>query len=308
MLNEKTQKKDNTAPAEATVSVIIPTLNAAKTLKELLSAIMNQDYPIEDILVVDSSSDDETMQICCRYEGVRVISIPKEEFDHGRTRDMALRQSKSDLIVFLTQDAVPADETFIRKLIAPLSDCSIAVSVGRQLPNQDATRTEALVRNFNYPPVSRIRSAEDIPRLGIKAFFSSDSCAAYRRDVYLQLGGFDYPVKSNEDMFFAARALRNGYRVAYTADASVYHSHNFSLRAQYARNYLQGYEIERHRTLLGEVSLNSEGMQLVKTVSKVLLKEKKVGAVLCFGLDCAARWLGNRNGKRAYRREAKTNV
>ena len=308
MLNEKTQKKDNTAPAEATVSVIIPTLNAAKTLKELLSAIMNQDYPIEDILVVDSSSDDETMQICCRYEGVRVISIPKEEFDHGRTRDMALRQSKSDLIVFLTQDAVPADETFIRKLIAPLSDCSIAVSVGRQLPNQDATRTEALVRNFNYPPVSRIRSAEDIPRLGIKAFFSSDSCAAYRRDVYLQLGGFDYPVKSNEDMFFAARALRNGYRVAYTADASVYHSHNFSIRAQYARNYLQGYEIERHRTLLGEVSLNSEGMQLVKTVSKVLLKEKKVGAVLCFGLDCAARWLGNRNGKRAYRREAKTNV
>ena len=308
MLNERTQKKDNTAPAEATVSVIIPTLNAAKTLKELLSAIMNQDYPIEEILVVDSSSDDETMQICCRYEGVRVISIPKEEFDHGRTRDMALRQSKSDLIVFLTQDAVPADETFIRKLIAPLSDCSIAVSVGRQLPNQDATRTEALVRNFNYPPVSRIRSAEDIPRLGIKAFFSSDSCAAYRRDVYLQLGGFDYPVKSNEDMFFAARALRNGYRVAYTADASVYHSHNFSLRAQYARNYLQGYEIERHRTLLGEVSLNSEGMQLVKTVSKVLLKEKKVGAVLCFGLDCAARWLGNRNGKRAYRREAKTNV
>lgn len=308
MLNEKTQKKDNTAPAEATVSVIIPTLNAAKTLKELLSAIMNQDYPIEDILVVDSSSDDETMQICCRYEGVRVISIPKEEFDHGRTRDMALRQSKSDLIVFLTQDAVPADETFIRKLIAPLSDCSIAVSVGRQLPNQNATRTEALVRNFNYPPVSRIRSAEDIPRLGIKAFFSSDSCAAYRRDAYLQLGGFDYPLKSNEDMFFAARALRNGYRVAYTADASVYHSHNFSLRAQYARNYLQGYEIERHRTLLGEVSLNSEGMQLVKTVSKALLKEKKVGAVLCFGLDCAARWLGNRNGKRAYRREAKTNV
>ena len=308
MLNEKTQKKDNTAPSEATVSVIIPTLNAGKTLKELLGALMDQDYPIEGILVVDSSSDDETMQICCQYQGVRVISIPKEEFDHGRTRDMALRQSKSDLIVFLTQDAVPADETFIRKLIAPLSDCSIAVSVGRQLPNQDATRTEALVRNFNYPPVSRIRSAEDIPRLGIKAFFSSDSCAAYRRDVYLRLGGFDFPVKSNEDMFFAARALRNGYRVAYTADACVYHSHDFSLREQYERNYLQGYEIERHRTLLGEVSLNSEGMQLVKTVSKVLLKEKKVGAVLGFGLDCAARWLGNRNGKRAFRREAKTDV
>ena len=307
-MKEKTKIQENTAPATTTVSVIIPTLNAAKTLTELLSALMNQDYPIEDILVVDSSSDDETVSICLEYEGVHVISIPQETFDHGRTRDMALRRSESDLVVFLTQDAVPTDDTFVSKLIAPLSDCSIAVSVGRQLPNPDATRTEALVRNYNYPTVSSIRSAEDIPRLGIKAFFSSDSCAAYRRDIYLRLGGFDFPVKSNEDMLFAARALRNGYRVAYAADASVYHSHDFSLREQYARNYLQGYEIERHKALLGEVSLNSEGMQLVKTVSKGLLKEKKVGALLCFGLDCAARWLGNRNGKRAYRRETKTDV
>ena len=307
-MKEKMPIQENTAPEAATVSVIVPTLNAGKTLAELLSALMNQDYPIEDILVVDSSSDDETVSICLEYEGVQVISIPQETFDHGRTRDMALRQSESDLVVFLTQDAVPADDTFVSKLIAPLSDCSIAVSVGRQLPNRYATRTEALVRNYNYPAVSSIRSAEDIPRLGIKAFFSSDSCAAYRRDVYLRLGGFDFPVKSNEDMLFAAKALRNGYCVAYTADARVYHSHDFSFREQYARNYLQGYEIERHKALLGEVSLNTEGIQLVKTVSKSLLKEKKVGAFICFGLDCAARWLGNRNGKKAYRREAKTDV
>lgn len=308
MPNEKTKEKVNITPDAATVSVIIPTLNAGKTLKELLSTLMKQDYPIEDILVVDSSSDDGTVEICREYENVRVISIPQAEFDHGRTRDMALRKTKSELVVFLTQDAVPADGAFIRKLIAPLSDCSVAVSVGRQLPNRNATRVEALVRNYNYPPISSVRTAEDIPRLGIKAFFSSDSCAAYRRDVYLQLGGFDYPVKSNEDMFFAAKALQNGYRVAYTADARVYHSHDFSLREQYARNYLQGYEIERHRALLGEMSLNSEGMQLVKTVSRDLLKEKRLGAVLCFGLDCAARWLGNRNGKKAYRRKAKTDV
>ena len=308
MPNEKTKEKEKITPDAATVSVVIPTLNAGKTLAELLSALKNQDHPIEEILVVDSSSVDETVEICLEYENVRVISIPQAEFDHGRTRDMALRQTESELVVFLTQDAVPADGAFISKLTAPLSDCSVAVSVGRQLPNRNATRTEALVRNYNYPPISSVRTAEDIPRLGIKAFFSSDACAAYRRDVYLRLGGFDYPVKSNEDMFFAARALQNGYCVAYTAEASVYHSHDFSLREQYARNYLQGYEIERHRALLGEASLNSEGMQLVKTVSSVLLKEKRLGAVLCFGLDCAARWLGNRNGKNAYRRDAKTDV
>ena len=187
MPNEKTKEKEKITPDAATVSVVIPTLNAGKTLAELLSALKNQDHPIEEILVVDSSSVDETVEICLEYENVRVISIPQAEFDHGRTRDMALRQTESELVVFLTQDAVPADGAFISKLTAPLSDCSVAVSVGRQLPNRNATRTEALVRNYNYPPISSVRTAEDIPRLGIKAFFSSDACAAYRRDVYLRV-------------------------------------------------------------------------------------------------------------------------
>ena len=287
------------------VSIIIPTLEAEKDLDGLLSALMSQSYPIQEILVVDSCSKDNTSKICKAYEKVTLLSIPREEFDHGRTRDMALRRSQSEVVVFLTQDAVPADDSFLRNLVTPLSDRNIAISIGRQLPKPDATRREELVRSYNYPAVSRIRSAEDISRLGIKAFFSSDSCAAYRRDIYMHLGGFDYPLKSNEDMFYAAKALQNGYRISYTANARVYHSHNFSLQEQYTRNYVQGYEIERHRDLLGDASLNAEGIQMVRYVSKGLLEEGKVGAFLYFGMDCVARWLGNRIGKIAYRRENK---
>lgn len=287
------------------VSVVIPTLNAGKELNTLLRALENQCSPAEEIIVVDSSSEDNTVEICSQYESVIFLSIPRESFDHGRTRDLALRRCRGDVVVFLTQDAVPADSEFLEKLIKPLEDEHTAVSVGRQLPKKSATKAEALVRSFNYPENSFIRSKEDIPALGIKAFFCSDSCAAYRKDVYLKLGGFEYPLKSNEDMFFAAKALQNGYRIAYTADAMVYHSHNFSLREQYRRNYIQGYEIERHRELIGDVSLNTEGLKLVRTVSGSLLAEGAVRAFLFFGLDCCARWLGNRNGKAAYRRRTR---
>ena len=298
-MNEKTSQN------VLRVSVVIPTLNAGRELGSLLSVLSEQCYPIEEILIVDSASEDNTAEICKRYEKVHLIQIRQEDFDHGRTRDLAMRSCRGDIVVFLTQDAIPADRSFLEKLITPLIDPTLAISVGRQLPRKDAAKAEAFVRDFNYPPASFVRSKEDIPRLGIKAFFCSDSCAAYRKDIYLKLGGFEYPIKTNEDMFYAAKVLQSGYQIAYTAEAMVYHSHNFTLRQQYRRNYIQGYEIERHRDLLGGASLDTEGLKLVRSVSGKLLKEGAVGSFLLFGLDCCARWLGNKNGKAAYRREAR---
>lgn len=296
---------EKTSAIPEKVSVVIPTLNAGKELNSLLCALKEQRCPAEEIIVIDSSSEDSTVDICKKNENVSLLRIPRESFDHGRTRDFALRHCRGEIVVFLTQDAVPANAGFLEKLIRPLEDHTTAISVGRQLPKKNATKAEALVRSFNYPAESFIRSKEDISRLGIKAFFCSDSCAAYRKDIYLKLGGFEYPLKSNEDMFFAAKALQNGYRIAYAADAMVYHSHNFTLREQYRRNYIQGYEIERHRELIGDVSLSTEGIKLVQAVSRQLLSDGAVVSFFSFGLDCCARWLGNRNGKAAYRRRTR---
>ena len=218
---------------------------------------------------------------------------------------MALREAAGETVVFLTQDAVPADEHFLENLVRPLSEEKVAVVTGRQLPKADASPMEKLVRAFNYPAESHIRSEADVGRMGIKAFFCSDVCAAYNRRVYLELGGFDYPLKTNEDMFYAAKAIRAGYRVAYAADALVFHSHNFTLREQYRRNRIQGYEIERHRGVLGDVSQESEGMKLVKAVSLGLLRRGRVFSFARFGLDCCARLLGSRKGKKEFLREVR---
>lgn len=252
-----------------TISVIIPTLNAGGAIDNLLKKLSEQTSSISEIIIVDSESSDDTLSICKNNAAVQVINIKRSDFDHGKTRDLAFRQSKGDIVVFLTQDAIPADRFFIEKLIVPLADEHVAVSTGRQLPKADATKMEKLVRSFNYPAESHIRSKDDLPQMGIKTFFCSDVCAAYKRSIFLRLGGFEYPLKTNEDMFFAAKAINAGYCIAYAADAQVFHSHNFTLREQYNRNYIQGYEIERHRAELGKVKQESEGIKLVKYVNAI---------------------------------------
>ncbi len=88
---------------------------------------------------------------------------------------MALRESSGDIVCFMTQDAVPADDFYIENLIAPiLTDDRVAVSSGRQLPKDDARRFERLVREFNYGPESNIRTKADIATMGIKAYFATD--------------------------------------------------------------------------------------------------------------------------------------
>ena len=286
------------------ISVIIPALNAEKELPGLLKALSEQTLQADEILVTDSESEDRTRQIA-EEAGARVIPIRRKDFDHGGTRDMAFRVSTGDIVVFMTQDAVPADEHMLENLIRPLSEEGVAVVCGRQLPKENATRVERLVRTFNYPAESRIRSEADVKTMGIKAFFCSDVCAAYNREIWLELGGFEHPLKTNEDMFFAAKAIRNGYRIAYSADAQIFHSHNFTMKQQYRRNWNQGYEIERHRSLLGEVSQVPEGWKLVRFMSGRLLKQGRIFSFAHFGLDCCARLFGSRAGRKAFLRENK---
>lgn len=286
------------------ISLIIPTLNAERELPGLLEKIRAQREKEIEILVVDSESTDKTVAMA-EEAGARVLHVARKDFDHGRTRDLALRDSSGDIVVFLTQDAVPANDRFLENLIRPLSDEKVAVVTGRQLPKENAFPMERLVRQFNYPAESHIRSEKDVERMGIKAFFCSDVCAAYNRKIYLELNGFEYPLKTNEDMFFAARAIRNGYKVAYAADALVFHSHNFSYKEQYKRNNIQGYEIERHRELIGEVSQEDEGMKLVQHVTSGLLRQGLVFDVFRFGMDCFARLVGSKSGKMLYLSEKK---
>lgn len=285
------------------LSVVIPTLNAADEIDSLLDTIEAQSVQPLDILVVDSSSDDGTVDEVARHPCVNLVRIERKEFNHGSTRDMALRRSAGEFVCFLTQDAVPASNRYLERLVAPfLADDSIALVTGRQLPKADARRFEQLVRKFNYPNVPSVRSKSDLPEYGIKTFFASDTCSAYRRTAYLECGGFDY-VNTNEDMLMAARFIASGLKVAYEPSAEVYHSHNLTPSQQFARNRAVGMFLESHADDLMYASEIGEGGRLVKAVSSELLREGRFSELFAFGFDCCARLLGNRAGRRAARKE-----
>lgn len=283
------------------ISVIIPTLNAGNGIAHLLEALYSQSRVPDEVIVVDSSSDDDTAQRVREFPQVILMTVKRKDFNHGGTRDMAFRRAKGDLVLFLTQDAMPAGVNYISDIIAPFNDPAIGMASGRQLPKADARPAERLIRAFNYPAVSFTRSKADLSRLGIKTYFASDVCSAYRASAYLAVGGFESPVETNEDMFIAAKMVQSGYKIAYVAEAAVFHSHNFSLKQQYKRNFLIGKAMEEHKALLSgaEGSVGGEGARMVGFVIRGLLSEGRILSIPGFCLDCAARLLGNRLGSRA---------
>ena len=289
--------------AAPSVSVVIPTLNAEGEIGALLSLIESQSLKPREIVVVDSSSKDGTAEEVAAHPTVDFLVIDRKDFNHGSTRDMALRRTTGDFICFLTQDAVPASERYLEKLVAPMqADLDIALVSGRQLPKADARRFEQLVRGFNYPDAPSVRGKADLDGYGVKTFFASDVCSCYRREDYLACGGFD-AVNTNEDMLMAARFVAAGLKVAYEPSAEVYHSHNLSPKEQYARNRAVGRFLEEHADDLMDASEIGEGGRLVKAVSSQLLREGRFGEFVAFGVDCAARLLGNRKGRSEARKD-----
>lgn len=279
------------------VSAIVPTLNAEAWITRQLDMLLSQTVKAE-ILVIDSGSTDRTVSIVASHgECVRLLQISRDSFDHGGTRDFALRQSAGDYVLFFTQDAIPTDRTCIEKLLSAFSSPDIAAVFGRQIARPDAPEYEKLTRQFNYPDQARIWREVDIPRYGVKSYFFSNACSAYRRDAYLSVGGFDTPILSNEDMMMAAKLLHAGYALAYTPDAAVYHSHCYTLSEEMRRNTRIGKVMGQYRDRLSQANADAEGWRLLRFVGGELARRRQYGELFVFYTHAAARFAGNRIGK-----------
>lgn len=283
------------------VSVIIPTLEAGKEIIPLIKSIESQTHAPDEVLVVDSSSTDGTAELA-RQCGVRVLCIARDEFDHGGTRDMAFRHTTGDFVLFLTQDVILCDERYIERILAPFDDERVAAASGRQVACADARLYVRAVQEYRYPEKSRVWSAEETCSLGIRAFHLSDVCSAYRRTAYEKVGGFEHGLLTNEDMLIAAALLNAGYRLAYCGDAMVSHSHNLTILQEYRRNWLVGRFMQRYEKELGCAGELGEGMKMLCRVTGQLLRGGHLLECVAFGADCAARFLGNRAGRRVERK------
>lgn len=281
------------------VCLIVPTLNAGKFIEPLLQRLKEQTVPIAEIVVVDSASEDDTVAKAKKFDGVKIISIERKDFNHGGTRDLAIRQTTGDIILCITQDALPCDKFYVERLIAPFAeDEKIAMASGRQVPRPDANPIEKLTREFNYPETCFTRSKKDISRLGVKTFFASDCCSAYRRSAYEAIGGFDRHILINEDMKIAAQFIYADYKIAYVGTAGVWHSHNYSLKQQYTRNFDVSAFMTMHPELFSSVSATSEGIKMVKWVEKKLISQKHFFSAVYYVVESGVKFLANRKGRK----------
>jgi rhamnosyltransferase len=217
-------------------SLIIPTLNAGPQLGELLANLSRQSLPPQEIIVIDSASTDGTAE-CARDHGCVVRSIARSDFNHGGTRNLAARIATAEVLVFLTQDVLPADHRSLETILQPLDDPKIAAVCGRQLPRPDANPLASHARFFNYPSASEVKTHADIPRLGMKTAFLSNSFAAYRKSVFWEMHGFPDDAIFGEDMMLAARLILAGYGIAYEPSAAVFHSHNYNPVEEFKRYF-----------------------------------------------------------------------
>jgi rhamnosyltransferase len=288
--------------AEDRVALVIPTLNAAKHLDTLLPALRMQSFQPRSVLVIDSSSTDDTV---ARFQatGAEVVVIPKSQFDHGGTRQRAVNRlsPRIDVVVFLTQDAVPADSETVARIVAAFADPEVGVAYGRQLPHLGAGAIEAHARLFNYPPESAVLRPQDAAAAGIKASFCSNSFAAYRRRALEMVGGFPSGTIFGEDATVTGRMLLSGWAKAYVADAQVHHSHCYGLGEEFRRYFDVGVMHARAPWLLERFGkAEGEGKRFVQSELRHLARHQPIAipsAILRSAIKLAAYHCGRREAR-----------
>ncbi len=274
------------------IDVIITVYKPDKKFPQLLQKLHHQVLPPHRIILINTEERYWQEEWRKGIPEAEVFHVKESEYDHGGTRNMGAELSDAEYMVFMTQDAVPADENLLDQLYQAMQDTQVAVAYARQLPNPDCNPIDSYTRSFNYPENSRKKTKDDIKTMGIKAFLCSDVCAMYRKADYVKLGGFPKRAIFNEDMIFARKVLESEKAVYYAGGAKVYHSHNYTNMQQLRRNFdLAVSQKQNPDTFEGIVS-ESEGIRMVKSTAKHLIQTGKWYLVPKLVMNSAAKYTG----------------
>lgn len=220
---------------EGSATVAILTFNGQKYMRRILDVVSAQDFDGDvEILVIDSGSTDSTLEIVASFPHVRLHCIPNEEFGHGKTRNLAAQMGNGEFIAFLTHDAIPMNQFWLREIVSPFSlNEKIVAVMGRQIPRASA------------PPITKYEInrvfAQFGTELGTTVFeddgrpehahlwdgvtFFSDVNSASRREFLVKTIPYQ-DVRYAEDQKYGQDLIAAGYWKAYSARAAVEHSND----------------------------------------------------------------------------------
>lgn len=235
--------------SKKTVSVFIPTYNGEKYISQCIDAVLSQKLPKNyrlELLVTDSGSTDSTVDIVKGYgKKIRFEQIPNSEFGHGKTRAQAAQNASGEFILFLTQDATPANDRWLINMIEPFFVSErVGCVFGRQIPRAFSVPTikREVASVFgglgtgDTIVIYRYKSLVDGSKTNELNAFFSDANSAVRRELVLSSVPFrDLPY--SEDQALAEDMQKKGYFKAYSPLGSVWHSNEYTAKEYYHRKF-----------------------------------------------------------------------
>lgn len=280
-----------------TVDLIIPTYKPGNKLRKSLKRLALQTMIPGRIIIINTEEEYFPDDLVDAYDNVEVHHITKEEFDHGRTRDYGASMSNADIVMFMTDDAIPQNAYVVESLVKSFDNPTVCAAYGRQIADPKDNYIEYYTRIFNYPAVSRIKTKGDLDTLGIKTFFCSNVCSAYRKSEYNKMGGFIHKTIFNEDMIMASKMIEHDKAVAYVSEAVVWHWHNYKAIDQLHRNFDLAVSQVDYGGLFETVKSESEGSKMVIATMKHLLKSGRIYLIPKYFIHSGFKFLGYKLGK-----------
>lgn len=283
------------------VDVILPVCQPDERTIQSVKRLLKQTYPLNRIYIINTEKGMFPAELETLSDKIHITHIRPEQFDHGGTRHQGAMMSHAEFLIYMTQDALPVNENLVENLMTAFQDEKVGAAYARQLPAAESSSIERFTRSFNYPSESSVKSEADLSVMGIKTYFCSNTCAAYRKSIYMSLGGFESKTIFNEDMIMAGRIIQSGFKIAYVADAQVIHSHHDGCIRLFKRNFDLAVSQEEHPEIFEGIRSETEGIRLVKETASYLMKAGKPWEIVRLVLQSGWKYAGYRMG-RNYRR------
>ncbi len=214
-------------------SIIIPAHNVKKTIEPCLNSLLNQSIPRDnyEIIVIDDGSQDNSAEIIKNYP-VKLISQTNQ--GPAAARNIGAKEAKAPVLIFTDGDC-EVEQDFIKEMLKPLQSSEVAGVQGRYQTKQNKITAKfcQLEIEERYQIYQKNSS---ISMIGTYA-------AAYRKNVFMQMGMFDtsFPIASGEDSALSLKMAKNGCKLIFQNNAICYHNHPDSMKTYYKQKFGRAY-------------------------------------------------------------------